>query len=260
MALGSTLRAALCRTRVTRYAGEMIANATSGVVELRRYAMQPGKRDDLIALFEQRFIETQEACGMVPIGHYRDRGDADSFVWFRTFASMETRSEALNRFYTSPIWVDNRVAANATMADSDNVLLLRSARADSGFDTTGLTRPSEAGTPAGSNSLVAVSIFMLDGSADEDLLSAFESTMLPELRRCANRVAYFVTEERPNDVPRLPVREDVRALVVTGVCADEAAFSDWSRGVEARTGSGAWSHVVSCETLQLQPARRSLFR
>lgn len=238
----------------------MIANATSGVVELRRYAMKPGKRDDLIGLFERRFIETQEACGMLPIGHYRDRNDADSFVWFRTFAKMETRAEALNRFYTSPTWIENRVAANATLDDSDNVLLLRSARPDSGFDTAGLSRPGDAGAAAGPGSIVAVSIFMLDGSAGEELLAAFETTMLPTLQRHAGRVAYFVTEERPNDFPRLPVREDVRALVVTGVCTGDAGFGGWLHAVDTRPASGAWAHVTGSETLQLVPARRSLLR
>ncbi len=37
--------------------------------------MRPGRRDELIDLFEREFIETQEACGMVPIGHYRDLHD-----------------------------------------------------------------------------------------------------------------------------------------------------------------------------------------
>ncbi len=69
------------------------------VVELRRYAMQPGRRDDLMTLFEREFIESQEACGMVPVGQYRDLDDAESFVWFREFADMSGRREALSAFY-----------------------------------------------------------------------------------------------------------------------------------------------------------------
>ena len=34
--------------------------------------MRPGRRDDLEALLEREFIESQEACGMVPLGQYRD--------------------------------------------------------------------------------------------------------------------------------------------------------------------------------------------
>src|SRR5260370_36686938 len=115
--------------------------ATFGVVELRRYALHPGGRDVLIPLFEREFIERQESCGMVPIGHYRDLDDPNSFVWFRGFADMETRRGALEAFYTSPAWMDHRDAANATMIDSDNVLLLRCARPATGFDPQSLTRP-----------------------------------------------------------------------------------------------------------------------
>src|SRR5512143_3890578 len=34
------------------------------VVELRDYTLHPGRRDELIALFEGEFIEAQEAAGM----------------------------------------------------------------------------------------------------------------------------------------------------------------------------------------------------
>ncbi len=119
--------------------------ATLSVVELRRYALHPGGRDVLIPLFEREFIESQERCGMVPIGHYRDLDDPNSFVWFRGFADMETRRRALEAFYTSPSWMDHRDAANATMIDSDNVLLLRPARPESGFETDGLFRRAGGG-------------------------------------------------------------------------------------------------------------------
>src|ERR1700736_2767480 len=130
-----------------------------GVVELRRYAMQPGKRDTLIALFEREFIETQERSGMVPVGHYRDLDDADAYIWFRGYARYEARRAALERFYGSPAWLAHRDAANATLRDTDNVLLLRSARPQSGFQLGGLSRPDGTANAAGS-SFVAVSIVM----------------------------------------------------------------------------------------------------
>lgn len=238
----------------------MIANAVCGVVELRRYAMRPGRRDDLIGLFERRFIEAQEGFGALPVGHYRDLDDADSFVWFRGFTSMETRSGALERFYTSRTWTDNRDAANATLVDSDDVLLLRSARPDSGFDLDGLTRPADADSAAERESFVAVSIFMLKERVGEDLLAAFEARMLPEMRRSSARTAYFVTEERPNDFPRLPVREHEFALVAIGVCKSGAELDAWSQIDERRLPDTLRSNILSSETLRLQPGRRSLFR
>lgn len=237
----------------------MIAQATFGVVELRRYAMQPGKRDDLIALFERSFIETQEADGMVPIGHFHDRNDADAFVWLRGFPSMEARREALERFYGSPTWLKNSDAANATLADTDNVLLLRSARPESGFDVHGLTRPARAAVTVEPPSTVAVSIFMLDEPAGDDVLDAFEAELLPRLRRVGGRVSRLVTEQRPNDF-RHPVREGEYALVVTGVCATRDAFETWSHYADQPLPEAMRAHVIGTETLDLTPAPRSLLR
>ena len=178
---------------------------------------------------------------MVPIGHYRDLDDEGSFVWFRAFPRMEARRAALEAFYTGPVWLAHRAEANATMIDSDNVLLLRSARPASGFDTNGLTRSAPL------TSFVAASIFMLERPADVARITAFETSILPVIRRYARRIAYFVTEPRPNDFPRLPVREGEWAFVVTGVCSTAAQID-------------AWAETLGGETLRLAPAPRALFR
>ena len=229
------------------------------VVELRRYAMQPGKRDALIALFEREFIEAQEQHGMVPFGHYRDLDDADSYVWFRGFERFEARREALEGFYGSPTWFAHREAANATLRDTDNVLLLRNARTHSGFDLRGLARPDgAAATLAGRRSLVAASVLMLDRPAGEDFVGAFEAGVLPALQACAQRTAYLVTEERPNAFPQHPVREREFAFVVTGVCETAGAVASWSRAVDRWSDGRA--ETIERATLRLAPAARSLFR
>lgn len=239
----------------------MLPATAFGVVELRRYAMQPGARDTLIGLFEREFVEAQEACGMVPVGHYRDLDDPDSFVWFRAFPRMEMRRDALAAFYTSPTWLEHRNEANATLADSDNVLLLRSARPDSGFDTSGLTRPAAAEPGTAAASFVAVSVFMLAERAGDDLLDAFERDVLPQLATQARRIAYFVTEERPNDFPRLPVRENEYAFVVAGICPSRDALAAWARALDmTRLPDAVRACAMSIETLRLEPAARSLFR
>ncbi len=229
-----------------------------GVVELRQYAMVPGARDTLIDLFEREFVEAQEARGMVPVGHYRDLDDPNSFVWFRGFAGMETRRDALDAFYTSPTWLAHRNEANATLIDSDNVLLLRPARPGSGFDVRGMTRPGGAQRENAAGSFVAVSVLMLDAPASSELIGAFEDAVLPALQ--AERIAYFVTEERPNDFPRLPVREGEHAFAVTGICPTRRDLDAWVRLVETRLPDAAGDSAKKLETLRLEPASRSLFR
>ena len=221
------------------------------VVELRRYTTQPGKRDVLIDLFERRFLESQEACGMLPIGHFRNLDNADSFVWLRGFSGMHARRTALEDFYLhSQVWRENRDAANATLVDSDDVLLLRNARDGSGLDLRGLGRPAADRRIACSNTFVGVALMMLTRPADKALIDAFERELLPGLRAISQRTAYFVTERRPNDFPQLPVRESAFALVVVSVCANSDALTTWEDQFSAST----W------EVLRLMPAARSLLR
>src|SRR6478672_4727400 len=97
------------------------------VLELRQYTLKPGQRDTLIDLFERHFVESQEAAGMTLVGQFRDRRRPDRFVWLRGFPDMEHRHQALEAFYGGPVWSAHRSAANGTMVDSSDVLLLRPA-------------------------------------------------------------------------------------------------------------------------------------
>ena len=55
---------------------------------LRQYTRHPGRRDDLVALFEREFAETEEAEGIRLIGQFLNLDDPDRFVWFRGFPDM----------------------------------------------------------------------------------------------------------------------------------------------------------------------------
>jgi hypothetical protein len=74
------------------------------ILELRQYTLHPGKRDDLIELFDREFVETQEAVGMTIVGQFRDLADSTRFVWVRGFRGMPSRAEALTAFYGGPVW------------------------------------------------------------------------------------------------------------------------------------------------------------
>jgi NIPSNAP len=178
------------------------------VVELRQYTLRPGMRDTLIALFDREFVEGQEACGITLIGQFRDLDDPDRFVWLRGFASMAARADALGAFYGGPVWKANRDAANETMIDSDNVLLLRPARRESGFKLEHLKRPAPGATeiPGG---ILTATICNLAGPADDAFLAAFEREAVPR----APVLASFVTEPAANSFPALPVREGENVFV-----------------------------------------------
>ena len=54
---------------VAKLAPKLDGELHSPIVELRHYTLHPGRRDDLISLFDTYFVEGQESCGMKIIGH-----------------------------------------------------------------------------------------------------------------------------------------------------------------------------------------------
>jgi len=179
----------------------------SPIVELRRYTLHPGRRDELIELFDREFVETQEAVGIQVIGQFRDLDDPNQFVWLRGFNDMPAREASLHAFYGGPIWKAHRNAANATMIDSDNVLLLRPVHSTSGFSLQKASRPSRSSRVV-QDGFVAGTIYYFNKPVTSDFINYFESTIHPALMDCDIPVlAYFITEDSPNTFPQLPVRE-----------------------------------------------------
>ena len=178
----------------------------SGIVELRQYTLKPGMRDVLIELFEREFVESQEALGMEIIGTFRDADDPDRFVWLRGFSDMEARAKSLAAFYGGPVWRAHRNAANATMLDSDNVLLLRPAWSGSGFSGAGVRAPVGAmELPSG---VVAAVVCHFDAPVPEASVAAFRNAI-----PAGQILAALVTESAVNNFPALPIREGVNVFV-----------------------------------------------
>ncbi|MEV6678920.1 NIPSNAP family protein [Streptomyces erythrochromogenes] len=182
------------------------------VIEFRQYTLRPGRRDDLIELFDRELVETQEEEGMAVLGQFRDLDDPDRFVWLRGFPDMAARHDALTAFYGGPVWARHRTRANATMTDSDDVLLLRPLTDDSGLRAAPSTRP-RPGTPAPERLVCATVWSFPPGRADGFAL--VRDGLLPLLRSTgAAPIAAYATETAPNTFPRLPVRTGENASVV----------------------------------------------
>src|SRR5262249_53624296 len=113
------------RRRRRWYASNM---PSTPIVELRQYAMVPGRVDEFLSIFESELIEPQEDWGAHVLGIFRDRNRPDFVVWLRGFAAMAARPRALGVFYGSPLWKSRREAVNATLVDNDNVLLPHAVR------------------------------------------------------------------------------------------------------------------------------------
>jgi hypothetical protein len=236
------------------------------IVELRQYALHPGKRDILIELFDREFVESQELLGMYVIGQFRDLDDPNRFVWLRGFRNMSERAEGLKAFYGGPVWKAHRETANATMIDSDNVLLLHPARPESGFLLgTGRPPPGSSEAPA---VLVVATIYYLDGGPPNDFVDFFQQTLKPVLVDTgASILAYLETESSANNFPALPVREGENVFIWFSLFRDQTAYEEHAA---ALSKSARWRGEVSHEltrrlrkppeVLKLSPTARSQLR
>jgi len=194
------------------------------IVELRQYTLHPGKRDVLIDLFDREFVESQEALGMKVIGQFRDLDNPNRFVWLRGFRDMPSRAQALKDFYGGPVWKAHRQAANATMIDSNNVLLLRPVNPTSGFSFGNRKRPRMGSNEARSELIVAT-IYYSDAPVDAAFVQFFEKAVKPAvIGSGATVLACFVTEHSENTFPALPVREGENVFVWFARFNDAAAY------------------------------------
>lgn len=236
----------------------------NGIVELRQYTLHPGRRDALIALFEREFVETQEAVGITLLGQFRDLDDPDRFVWLRAFADMPTRARALAAFYDGPAWRAHRDAANATMQDSDNVLLLRPATREAAMPIDRWQR--DAGTPR--DGAVLAAIVALAAPASAALIAALDAVLAPTFVQAPGEVvARYATEAAANTFARLPVRDGESVVVwlarfgASAGCsrATDALAHASDRLAGAAADAGNRLVAPNIQLLRLAPTERSRF-
>ncbi len=228
---------------------------TSPVVELRQYTLHPGKRDVLMSMFEQKFVTGQQAAGIRLHGEFTDTGNPDHFVWLRGFASMDERATALDKFYSGPVWQANRNEANATMVDSDNVLLLQPA------DGNGFTLARRM------TATMVATIYLLQSPVDSSFVRWFNDRVAPVMAEAgAKPVAELKTLPAKNNFPKLPIREGENAFVWFAAFDNDDAYA---RAVEKFEASEAGKGITQemraklaspPQRLVLHPNQQSLDR
>ena len=194
------------------------------IIELRQYTLREGRRDELIDMFDREFVETQEELGLAVLGQFRDLDRPHHFVWLRGFADMPSRGTGLEAFYSGPVWKEHGPAANATMLDSDDVLLLR--------EVVPVPRPARRTEPA--ESVLYATIWHWEGPFADPADPAGEDVL-----------AVLRTDYAENNFPRLPVREGEHVLV-------------WLTRSPLHVDVPAG--VVKTEQLRLAPTDRSALR
>jgi hypothetical protein len=263
------IKTALAALLATQLAAALPAQAQTccAVVELRQYITYPGRRDELITLFEREFIESQEAVGIRVLGLFRDFNDPHRFTWLRGFPSMPARKQALGDFYYGPLWKTWKAQANATLYDNDDVLLLKPAGPDTGFFANAATRAPK-GSIALPGGLVVATLYHFRQDASAEFIAGFKADLAPLFERSGAKIlGSFVSEKSANTFERLPVREDAHVFAWFASFPDRAAYE---RYLDRLAQDTKWrdqlfaslykSLARAPETLILEPTARSIVR
>lgn len=232
-------------------------------MELRQYQLHPGRRDDLITLFDREFLEPQDELGACVVGQFRDLDDPDAFVWLRSFADLPARKRALEGFYGGPVWAAHRDEANATMISWDDVLLLKPVGSASGLPRCSGSRPRGGQGP---HALIDIDVHHFAAPPGDDLLDFVRTEVEPQITEEGRiEVALLETLAAENTFPALPVR-DGYALVRISRFPEAEAYARHRARLES---SEQWRQtraeleargVTSTQRLRLEPTERSLLR
>jgi hypothetical protein len=225
--------------------GALAAASCCNVVELRQYTLHPGRREPFIALFDGTFADPLDATGMTVIGQFRDLDRPDRFVWMRGFQDMASRATELAAFYDSDLWHAHRNEANASIDDSDNVLLLEATSPALRFKEVP-PRPT-AEDPAARIGLVVVTLYYTKADGPSAFATLFERSLRRRAEAAGARtLAAYFTSTQENNFPRLPVRIGEHIFVWVTQFANSDAYAAY---LEKLTADKKW-------TLQLWPAAR----
>ncbi len=238
------------------------AATPSSVLELRQYRLFPGKREQMVAVFDGKLIEGQEEVGMRVLGQFRDLRDPNRFTWLREFPDMEVRKRALTTFYTGPVWKAHAGEANPLMDDSDNVLLLRPAAAGLALASQPSSARPKLGAKPASAGLIVATIYYLWKDPAEGFTQFFQSRLTPELARAGlPLLGAYVTEPTPNNFPKLPVRQAEKVFVWFTRAQHESSYEQALAKLNSSLAAELADHQErQAQVLRLAPTSRSLLQ
>jgi hypothetical protein len=72
--------------------------------EIRRYQIQPGRRDEWVRYMEETIIPFQTEQGMTIVGSFTDEEDDNAYVWIRRFDDEDQRVALYAAVYQSDRW------------------------------------------------------------------------------------------------------------------------------------------------------------
>jgi hypothetical protein len=229
-----------------------------GVVELRRYTIQPGARDRFARAFDAYFPEAFQALGAIAFGQFTERGRDDRFTWLRGTPDYDAHAAIKSAFYDGPIWKELAARTNPLIADFDDALFLRPAAPERGVS---VLPPVDVLTELDGPRGIAVAQVCAVTAADD--FAARAEPLFARYRAAGVREAgVLVSLERPNNFPRHPVRTDGPFAVWLGLVPDEAALATLRAAIGGAAPDLAATGLLrgAPETVVLDPTPRSRLR
>jgi hypothetical protein len=231
------------------------------VVELRRYTIKAGQRDNFALYFDTLFPEAFQQLGALAIGQFLERDHSNGFTWIRGFKTIEDRAIVNSAFYYGPVWKEHKATLNGILDDSDNVLLLRP------LDEAGIAVlpavDAVSGRSPQDRGRVVAQIFRVTQGHVPELANRAAKVFAGYRALGVSEACVLVTLDVPNNFPALPIRTDGPYLVWIGLISSNVTLE--SR-VEASMGRAARELMTTGllngapETVVMSPTQRSRLR
>ncbi len=74
------------------------------ILEIRRYEIVPGRRDEFATWFDNTVLPEMEAIGMQIVGQFVSLDDPNVFFYLRSFADEEERERQTQQLYAGKKW------------------------------------------------------------------------------------------------------------------------------------------------------------
>lgn len=192
------------------------------VVEFRRYVTSDGERAHFVKYFDTYFPEAFEQLGAMVIGQFTERGNPNRFTWLRGFRDINARPIVNAAFYYGPVWKEHRTKVNATLPDSDNVMLMRPLRPEQAI--TVLPAVDPVTEENGAQGVVVAQIFAVKKGSEDAFAKQAETAFARYRLAGVQPSGVLVSLDVPNNFPQLPIRTDGPFLVWLGVVKDNTTL------------------------------------
>jgi hypothetical protein len=99
----------------------------AGVIEIRTYRAQPGRRDELTEVLQTRVFKLHRDVGIRVLGIFPSAEDSDTLVWLRAFPDAASRETMTKAFYGSAEWTDDLAGVVLPLIADHTAVLLEDA-------------------------------------------------------------------------------------------------------------------------------------